>query len=81
MKRSQEYSQASTSQSPTPATKKLRVTPPDSSAVAPTDTRSAATENGDAENDWKKVEKRKAKKVKKAEGKLEVCIQYKYLLP
>lgn len=76
MKRSQEFSQASTSHGAIPAAKKPRITPSDSPTAVVADTEAVVSEHGDAENGWTKVEKRKARKSRKGEGKLDVCVLY-----
>ena len=66
MKRAQDFSQTPSAQTATPVAKKLKLTPPDSPAEA-------SGSNG-VENEWTTVTKRKAKKVKKIEGKLDVGV-------
>ena len=85
MKRSQEFSPAAASQSGSlpPASKKLKVSPRESPGSSTPDRPAVLTAAGDADADandgWTKVEKRKAKKMKRAEGKLDVCVSHLYL--
>lgn len=65
MKRSQDLSQ--THGNASPAAKKFKATPPESPGPSVPDA------NG-PDGGWTKVEKRKAKKVRKVEGKLDVCV-------
>jgi RNA exonuclease 1 len=75
MKRSQEFSPATASQAGTPpVSKKLKVSPRESNGISTPDQQDVLTATGNADDGWTKVEKRKAKKTKKMEGKLDVCI-------
>ena len=82
MKRSQDLSPLAVEQGPSsafPAPKKFKAAPRISHGIsipASEHSSSAAMENGD--NEWKKVEKRKAKKAKKAEARMEVCVPTRF---
>jgi hypothetical protein len=54
----------------------LSVHEPDSSASHEHANASATSSKVDAPNEWTKVEKRKAKKSKKTETKLDVCVRF-----
>lgn len=73
MKRSQEVLQVPSSHNATPAAKKLKMTPPESPAAAPEAQPTASSSNG-VESEWTTVTKKKAKKVKRIEGKLDVGV-------
>lgn len=76
MKRSQDFSPTPASQAGSPpATKKLKVSPRDShDGFSTLDQQDVLTATGNSEDGWTKVEKRKAKKMKRVEGKLDVCV-------
>lgn len=71
MKRSQEFPAPVAPSSLPPASKKLKVSPPESHSSSTQDPQAVT---GSSEDGWTKVEKRKAKKTKKVEGKLDVCV-------
>ncbi|GJE92989.1 ribonuclease H-like protein [Phanerochaete sordida] len=64
MKRAQEFPVPASPSSLPPASKKLKVSPRESSGISVQDP-------GSSEDGWTKVEKRKAKKTKRTEGKLD----------
>ncbi|KAJ3558462.1 hypothetical protein NM688_g908 [Phlebia brevispora] len=72
MKRSQEFSSASSSHSTSPVQKKQRLSPPSSQEILLQNDAEAEQAPMDAEDGWTKVEKRKAKKMRKMETKLDV---------
>ena len=82
MKRSQDLSPLAVEQGPSsafPAPKKFKAAPRVSHGISvPASEHSpdVAMDNGDSE--WKKVEKRKTKKAKKAEARMEVCVPTRF---
>ena len=76
MKRSQDFSATSPSASSSPVSKRLKVSPRESHGISVPGHQDVLMATEDSEGGWTKVEKRKAKKVKKVEGKLDVCVSF-----
>ena len=70
MKRSQDFSPASPP-SASPVQKKLKMSPPVSHGLS---MQGSLDDTAASENGWTKVEKRKAKKLRRTEVKLDVCV-------
>ena len=73
MKRSQDFVPASPSQEP-PLQKKLKLSPDEPATLTSVPFQSTSTMPVNSEEGWTKVEKRKAKKMRKHEVKLDVCV-------